>query len=114
MKRTFVFALALVLLLTVGVLAAPPIKRGPQNDSASVPFTINILPYAEVKLDDNKLFHGDILGRVGLYTSDEWQVLANAKTHFAAIVGREITAMLFLKTETGEPCSLLKATTILI
>ncbi|HKM17085.1 MAG TPA: hypothetical protein VJ064_02545 [Limnochordia bacterium] len=57
MKRTFVFALALVLLLTVGVLAAPPIKRGPQNDSASVPFTINILPYAEVKLDDNKLFH---------------------------------------------------------
>ena len=91
MKRTFVLALALVLLLAVGVLAAPPIKRGPQNDSASVSFTINILPYAEVKLDENKLFRGDILGRVGLYTSDEWQVLANAKTHFADIVGREIT-----------------------
>ncbi len=49
MKRTFVFALALVLLLTVGVLAAPPIKRGPQNDSASVPFTINILPCSLLK-----------------------------------------------------------------
>lgn len=54
------------------------------NQQQTLDVGINILPYAEILVNegDNKLFAAPILSRVGLYTSNEWQVINDAKVHF--------------------------------
>jgi hypothetical protein len=61
--------------------------QGEDTISFSTDVTVGIDKYARVWLVENKLFQSDgkanLLGRPGLYTSDEWQVIKLAKEYFA-------------------------------
>ena len=87
MKRVFVLTLALVLVFAAGAFAQSIVETeyGTKvNQQQTLDVGIKILPYAEILVNegDNKLFAAPILSRVGLYTSNEWQVINDAKVHF--------------------------------
>lgn len=86
MKRILALSLLLVFVLSMGAMAKD-YDIGPLTGDNQISFStevrVGIDEYARVWLVENKLFQSDnkanLLGRPGLYTSDEWQVIGLAK-----------------------------------
>jgi len=93
MKKTVVLSLILVLILSVGAMAAPNDVapgldpgigsiKGDKSISAQADVTVKIDEYARVWFEQNKLFQKSLLGRPGLYVSNMDTVYEHAEAYF--------------------------------
>ncbi len=87
MKRILALSLLLVLVLSMGAMAQGLVYDIGSLENGDleidVEFSVTIDKYARVWLTENKLFKNALLGRPGLYTSDEDQVIDLAEEYFA-------------------------------
>lgn len=89
MKRILALSLMVVLVFSMGVFAQVKdydigsLKSGADID-IGVEFAVTIDEYARAWVVENKLFDNSLLGKPGLYTSDENQVIELANNYFAS------------------------------
>lgn len=85
MRKVLALSLLMVLVVTVGVLASEEGKiSGDSSISTDLPVVVSVGQYAKVSVPENlnKLFQDELIGEVGLYTSDKYNVQGEARKYF--------------------------------